>query len=240
MFVGCTFCAVGVLNHFLYSETKEPRRETESAKRNKKESIVSQWKKISSQSRLHNVMLLNAAYWLVISGSQMTILPLVLVSKYDLSSAEIGLVFGGMSLIGVLCAQPSAYLQDTYGRINCLMPACALIGACMFAAPMVEDLHQFLALVGGWTLAGTMVSTAPTAYVSDIVSDKDRGQALAMLRTVGDVGMLSGAIISGRLADLWSQPEAVQINGALMAVMSGYVGIRFLQMNKAATEKDFR
>ena len=85
----------------------------------------------------------------------------------------------------------------------------------MAAVPMAHhDVYPFLALFFTWTTAGTLLSGGPTAYVSNVSAPEDRGQALALLRTGGDVGMLLGAVVSGALAGaLGSQPLAIMCNG---------------------------
>ncbi len=56
-----------------------------------------------------------------------------------------------------------------------------------------------------------MLSTAPLAYISDKVSDSKHTQAIALLRTTGDIGFLFGALGIGMLSDvLGSNISAVQ------------------------------
>jgi predicted MFS family arabinose efflux permease len=64
------------------------------------------------------------------------------------------------------------------------------------------DNHTQLAVaLGVWATGSSILSTAPVAYVSDKVTELQRAQALALLRTLGDVGFLVGAMTSGALAD---------------------------------------
>jgi hypothetical protein len=59
-------------------------------------------------------------------------------------------------------------------------------------------------------------------------------QALALLRVVGDVGMLTGAALSGAIADASSMEAAMTLNaGALLAVTSWFT-YRRLYRDKTA------
>ena len=185
--------------------------------------------------------LLNGGYWFVLSGSQITLMPLMLVGEqFQLSASAIGGVFAGASVISVVCTPLAAKALDSMGQVNAVVPACAVIGGAMCLVPLAEhDISSFLALFGVWTVAGTVLASGPTAFVSNITSSADRGQALALLRTGGDVGMLGGAVLSGVLAGvLNSQPEAIMMNGVGFVVLTGFSGLRLWHLDKNFTRKD--
>ena len=110
----------------------------------------------------------------------------------------------------------------------------------MSAVPMAHhDVYPFLALFFTWTTAGTLLSGGPTAYVSNVSKPEDRGQALALLRTGSDVGMLLGAVGSGALAGaLGSQPLAIMCNGAAFCLLAGYSGMSLLRLEGAAKDDE--
>lgn len=58
--------------------------------------------------------------------------------------------------------------------------------------------------------------TAPTAYVTDLTLPYQRSQALALHRTVGDVGLLIGSLSSGVVADVSSTDAAMRLNAGLL------------------------
>jgi hypothetical protein len=62
------------------------------------------------------------------------------------------------------------------------------------------------------------------------VGTRVRPQALALLRTAGDLGMLSGAILAGLVADQTSNMQAIQVNGAVMMGIAAVAGVRFLRI----------
>ncbi len=176
------------------------------------------------------MILLSGGYWFVLSGSQMTLMPLMLVGEpFHLSASAIGGVFASSSIISVVCTPLAAKLLDSkVGQVRAIVPACMTIGAAMAAVPFLgaTEVVPFLGLFGIWTTAGVLMSSGPTAYVSNITAAADRNQALALLRTGTDVGMLGGAVLSGVVAGMSSQPDAIMMNGVGFMALVGFAGTR--------------
>ena len=190
-------------------------------------SVLSQWRRLVKNKGVLNITLLNGGYWFVLSGSQMTILPLILVSDdFGFSASMVGSVFAGMSAIGVVMTPLAARIIDSIGQVRAIIPACFVIGGAMALVPTVSDPFAFLSFVAAWTTAGTILSAAPTAFITDNVAESDRGQALALLRTGGDVGMLAGSVSSGIVAQMLSQPETIQFNGIALICLTTFTGFR--------------
>ena len=131
--------------------------------------------------------------------------------------------------IGVFTTPLAGRLVDRVGRLAVTIPAAFVIGSAMVGTALTDDLYNVLGLVGVWTVAGSILNVAPTTAVSDETSTNDRPQALAMLRTAGDVGMLAGSILAGFVADATANLAAVQVNGSLMMGVAAFAGLRFLQ-----------
>lgn len=112
------------------------------------------------------------------------------------------------------------------------LPAAVVLASAMCASVFTSDLSQLLGLLGVWTVAGSFLSTAPTAYISDVTTSKDRPQALALLRTAGDIGMLGGSVIAGLIANVSSNLQAIQINGGAMLVIAGITGFNVWSANR--------
>ena len=75
--------------------------------------------------------------------------------------------------------------------------------------------------------AMSMLSTAPLAYISDLVDEGQRAQAIAMLRTSGDIGFLFGASCIGGLADVTGSLEfAMQSSGGLLSAATFWFIVR--------------
>ena len=113
--------------------------------------------------------------------------------------------------IGVIVTPIAGRLIDRFGRPQTAVPAAGVLASAMFASAFTNDLQHLLGLVGIWTVAGSILSVAPTAYITDLTDFRDRPQALALLRTAGDVGMLTGSIVAGIIADQTSNLQAIQV-----------------------------
>lgn len=86
------------------------------------------WKKLWKGPALRNIVLLQGSFWFVLSGSQMTLLPLLLVSPtLQLSHVEIGSSFAFMSLVSFASSQPSAFLADRYGKVSNVLAGCSVL-----------------------------------------------------------------------------------------------------------------
>ena len=82
-----------------------------------------------------------------------------------------------------------------------------------------------------------MLSTAPVAYVSDVVSEARRAQAIALLRTIGDVGFLIGAGGAGALADATGSMEmALHSSAGFLLAATTWFGTRFFVLAPPVTK----
>eukprot|EP01039_Chlorochromonas_danica_P007980 gene7980-8802_t len=160
------------------------------------------WGSLLQNGELRDMIVLNGAFWFAWSGAQMTLLPLFLVSNpiYSLTPTELGAYFAASSVVSFLSAQPVAYVADRFSK-----PAVLLTGLVPLA------------------IGSTMLNALPTSMVTDLSSDSQRAQALSLLRTAGDVGLLVGAASAGFLATHSSLGTAFATDGGiLLSVMVAY------------------
>jgi len=237
--VGTGFIALAGANYIFLPKIVTTALETDRAGtgtsdlKEKDKGLLQTWKGLLLDRGISNMILVNGGYWFVLSGSQMTLLPLLLSGeKFGLSASAVGSIFMGMSMVGVVCTPIAGRLLDSVGRVRTIVPACMVIGSAMMSAPMVDDIYSFVALVCTWTAAGTLLGAGPTTYISDMTTSKNRAQALALLRTAGDIGMLLGALGAGTVADMFSQEQAIQANGIAFLALSGFAAIRFATIVK--------
>ena len=73
------------------------------------------------------------------------------------------------------------------------------------------------------------------SYVSDVVGDGKRAQAIALLRTAGDVGFLVGAAGTGIIADCFDMDTAVHVSAGLLLSATGWFTSR--QFLDSSTKK---
>ena len=107
-----------------------------------------------------------------------------------------------------------AQLADRFGKVPAIVAGCSLISGSMIGLTFCHDYSELALALGVWATGSSLLSTAPVAYVSDKVSESQRAQALALLRTLGDVGFLFGAMSSGALADWAGNLEVAMLASA--------------------------
>jgi len=66
-------------------------------------------------------------------------------------------------------------------------------------------------------IGSTVMHSTPTALTSDLSSTRQRSQALSLLRTCGDAGMVAGALCAGFVASVSSIEHAFLLNSTVLA-----------------------
>jgi MFS family permease len=135
-----------------------------------------------------------------------------------------------MSAVQVLGNPVLAKVVDRIGKVPGIVGGCTLISASMLALPWCDNsngMEQMAVVLGTWSIGSTLLSTSPLAYISDRVNDEKRAQAIALLRTSGDVGFLIGASSMGALAD-WagSLDMAMQSSSAVLGTATVWFVLR--------------
>jgi len=249
--VGCFFLGVTVLNRSLLEETKSSRFEFPwYEKRTKQQQIeesdashksigsafgeaLSQWSRLMKDPAMRNVMIMNGFYWFSLTGSMM-LLPFVLTSPTGLAmtATEVGNVYMGMSVVQVLSNPIMArYVVDRMGTGPAIAAGCAVISSAMAGLPLcivaagggetTATIGPLAGVLGMWAMGSSLLSTAPLSYISERADEDKRAQAIAMLRTSGDLGFLFGAGITGGFADWTGSIEtAIQSSGGLLFLAS--------------------
>lgn len=205
---------------------------------------VSQWGPLFRDPHVQSVVIMNGLYWMSLAGGQMTLFPLVLAQQLDMTATQVGQVYMGMSLVQIVGNPVFAKVTDRIGKPPAIVAGCLLISSAMGMLPLVpydggisvEGVLPLAATVGIWSMGSSMLSTAPVSYISDRVEDHERAQAIAMLRTAGDVGFLLGAGGAGSLAMYWgSLDAAMQCIAGLLSVSTVWFGV-----NQYALERQRR
>jgi MFS family permease len=262
--VGFSYIGVAALNRFILSETQSssmqfPWQQTQnhssSGDNNKNDTgdntqssssalstsiqdAVGQWVPLWQEKPVRRILIMNACYWVALSGSQMTLLPLILTDSngFNLSATEVGQAYMGMSIIQIVGNPIFANVIDRVGKPPAIVAGCTLISMAMASIAYCHDTTQLAAALGLWSVGSSMLSAAPLAYISDKVQDNRRAQAIALLRTCGDVGFLLGASGTGALADwLGSSEVAVQSSAVWLLLATGWFARHQLLKPKAPT-----
>jgi DHA1 family multidrug resistance protein-like MFS transporter len=219
--VGAAFFALAAGTQLGLSETRRfaPRHKSDQAPGLGKElrAALQQWRPLLQMPSFRALLGMNSIYWVALSGSYMTLLPLMLVDpKMGLTAAEVGGVFAFASGVNVLVTKPAAAFADKHGKRMAMICSTLLVSGAMAAFPVVPAATPALAVMALWSAGGTLFGLAPAARTADIVTPRERSQALALLRTTGDCGLLIGASLTGFLADHSSAQLAMQGNAAVL------------------------
>ncbi len=232
--VGGLFAALSYFNHKYLQETKTiqdaAKYANESISQGIKSSVstaFSSWKELLKEKEVRDQVVLQCIYNIVISGSQMTLLPLFMVAEpLSLSAVDIGSAFAGMSIVSVFASQPTAKVADKMGKIPVILASCGLVSLSMLALPYATSLNELLASLIPLALGSTSISSVTQARMSDLATASNRAQALSLLRTAGDCGIISGALLSIVPSDWFSVPAAIEVNGYIMMTGLALFGSR--------------
>jgi MFS family permease len=238
--VGVSYFGLAAVNNYLLNET-QPRDKTfpwqkppETAEQpptigESFQTALGMWIPLLSMPPVRNVCIMNAFYWMGLAGSQMTLLPLILTNADGLamSATSVGQVYMGMSVVQVLGNPLLAKVVDQVGKVPGIVGGCTLISFAMASLPFCNEPYEMAGVLGVWAVGSSLLSTAPISYVSDKVDDKKRAQAIALLRTSGDVGFLVGASSMGALADwIGSLELAMQSSSGILFAATSWFALR--------------
>jgi len=186
-----------------------------------------EWKRLMVDRKIRDVVLLNLAYWVALSGTQFTMLPLFMVSEpLLLDAGHLGIFFSSLSAVSVAVAQPAAAVADKYGKVPSLLAGTSLLTLAFASIPFASTFEGLMLAGAPLALGGTILSAVPTAHMSDLTNNEDRAQALALLRTAGDVGLLTGAMGSGLLSEVYGMGHTMQGNAVLLGSALSWFALR--------------
>jgi len=135
-------------------------------------------------------------------------------------NVQVGQAYMGMSLIQIFGNPLFAKMVDRIGKVPGIIGGCSCTATAMLGLTFCQDYTQLGVALAVWAVGSSMLSTAPVSFVTDEASDSERAQALALLRTCGDVGFLAGASCIGALSD-WSGSLDVAMQASSGLLMTG-------------------
>ena len=246
--VGFFYIGLTAINSIMLLETQpkpmvfpwqDPKKKTREATNEEKEQTqtireatrdaLRQWAGLMANPRVRNVVIMNGFYWVSLAGSQITLLPLVLTASdgLNMTATGVGQVYMGMSLVQVLGNPIFAPAVDRIGKAPAILAGCTLLSTSMASLPMASEVHHLIPILALWATGSSILSTAPIAYISDATDEKERAQAIALLRTSGDVGFLIGGTAAGAMADWTGNLEAaVECSAAALLTATVWFGFR--------------
>ena len=234
--VGGMIMSVALLNHFILAETNptlpfqppplpsssspppSPSDDPSPSLRNSLQIAVTSWRRlIKSSPIIRETLFLNGVYWVVLSGTQFAMLPLIMVSPVlHMTVGQIGMAYAAMSLFSVAVSQPLAYLADKSNKKHIMLTGCTLAAASTAALPFVTSHYELIAVLLPLSLGSAMMNNLPSALLLNLCEGQDKAQALSLLRTVGDFGFILGGTMSGIIAAYSSIDTAILTQSSLL------------------------
>ena len=201
LYVGGVTLVAALNNYMTLSETRAPS----AAQRDVplKDEVLKTFRglpAVASSTNMRAVLALHSVYWGVTSGAMFALLPVFAAEQFGLGVAEIGKGFTALAAINLVGARAAAKVSDRYGRKAVAGPAVVMMAASTALIPFAPTPEALGALWMVWGAGATCLGTAPTAYAADVSTEQQRGQAMALLRSSGDLGLMVGAGCIGFIA----------------------------------------
>ena len=152
------------------------------------------------------------------AGVRQTLVPLQLNQVFGLEVGELGVLFTALGVIGIVLIWPAGWATDRIGRKVLIVPTALLISIGIGVVAFADTLPVFIAGLTISAVGSSISGPAPAAYVADLVTEDQRGAAMGLYRTFGDVGIVVSPVASGALADAVSIPFAIGVN-------AGFIGL---------------
>ena len=144
--------------------------------------------------------------------------PLQLSDSFGLKVDELGLLFTALGLIGVVLIWPAGLATDRFGRKTIIVPTATLIAVGIGIVAVADTLPLFIAGLTMSAVGSSITGPAPAAYVADLATEDQRGAAMGLYRTFGDIGVVLSPVLSGLLADAVSIPFAIGVNAVFIGI----------------------
>ena len=133
-----------------------------------------------------------------------------------------GLIISLFTLTAMISRPFSGKLADTIGRIPVMVFGAAVCIFCSMIYPILTSLSGFFLLrfVHGFSTGFT--PTGQAAYLSDVIPEDRRGEAMGFLGTAGMIGMAGGPAVGGLVTRLYGLTSTFYLS-SLFAVIAASI-----------------
>lgn len=198
-----------VIAWFLVSETRFARREVVASDQAAEVPFVRQMLGLLSHRGFLLVSLISLMNAVVRTGGLFALIPLLATSTLGLSVSQIGFAMMVSGMFGLVAAYPAGWLADRIGRKAVIVPSTLLTGISMVLFCYAPSYAWFIAASIVWSIATSVSSSAPAAYVADAAPVGMNASAMTAFRMTADAGYVIGPPGLGLLADLTSSTVAI-------------------------------
>ncbi len=162
------------------------------------------------------VSLVTFGIFVIRTGSQNQILPLLGSERMGLGEGQIGVALTVTTMMQVFTIFLGGKLSDRLGRKAVITPGC-FIAALGLVLMIPSQSYWFLLLSCAVTGLGIGISGAtPSAYVADIIPRENYSSGMGLYRTVIDLAFMIGPVLLGWLADIRGYSLALLFNTILV------------------------
>ena len=151
------------------------------------------------------------------AGTRGVLIPLHADLELGWGPKEIGLIFTLTGALTLFTLMPSAWASDHLGRRNVMLFSGVMAG---IGVMIVSSAPVALAFVLGNVVMSIGTGTAgpaPAAFAAAITPARQRGMGVALYRSAGDIGFVSGPFVLGWLSDQTSIAFALRVGAVLVA-----------------------
>jgi multidrug resistance protein len=151
-----------------------------------------------------------------LSGSQLTIVPLLGYERLDLGRGQVGFDLTLVAVMQLILVLIVGRLSDRFGRKFIIVPGgiIAVLGLLMFALSNSYSLYLLSAVVLG--IGRGFGGAVPTAYAADVAPPGGYENTMALYRLASDTGFVLGPITLGLLKDTYGLSFPLFFSAALL------------------------
>lgn len=159
-----------------------------------------------------------AALWMAI--------PLLATQQHGLSLGLVGLALAIVTVANFLMLPWAGVAIERFGATRVSFVALLLTAVGLLLIALAEEQVWFWAGLAILGAAGGFNGPAVATQAAEIAPRRFYGQAIGVLRTVGDIGFVLGPFIIGFLTDIvaLTSTDAVILNASLLAVTAALIG----------------
>ncbi len=165
------------------------------------------------------ILLIFAGVFFSRGGALFTVMPIKAKNDLALSSSEVGLLLTLASLATLFVLPFVGTISDRYGRKSIIVPGMILLALCLAILGLSSTAWLFGIGMIMYGITQGMEGPPPLAYVSDVTPAHRQALGQGMARTVGDLALLGGAPIMGRVTDIYGSTDALLGNAVIIAII---------------------
>jgi MFS family permease len=154
--------------------------------------------------------------WAVL-GVRSAIIPLFVVEALQRSPTWTGIGFVLVAAFDAAVLFPGGRFADRRGRRPVLLAGLVLSGSAMVLLALPPALATYLAAMVLFGLGSGLLSVAPSAMLGDVVGGRG-GTVVAAYQMSGDLGVVVGPVVAGRLVDTFSYEAAFAASAAVLGL----------------------